>query len=89
MSDGVRFGGGCPFPIENHPTVQMAHGGGGRLMGQLMNNPLLGSSGSGNNSQYSFMSDTVLMLYSSATHWGMVQNEGHGSIEIPSFSISS
>lgn len=26
----------CPFPIEDYPTVQMAHGGGGRLMGQLI-----------------------------------------------------
>ena len=40
----------CPVPISNYPTVQMAHGGGGRLMQQLITkmfatafaNPLLG-----------------------------------------------
>ncbi|MGM0381256.1 MAG: hydrogenase expression/formation protein HypE [bacterium] len=26
----------CPFPINDYPTVQMAHGGGGRLMNQLL-----------------------------------------------------
>ena len=36
MSDAPSFPGSCPFPIENYPTVQMAHGGGGRLMGQLI-----------------------------------------------------
>ncbi len=26
----------CPIPLSDHPTVQMAHGGGGRLMRQLI-----------------------------------------------------
>jgi hydrogenase expression/formation protein HypE len=26
----------CPLPLRDHPTVQMAHGGGGRLMRQLI-----------------------------------------------------
>jgi hydrogenase expression/formation protein HypE len=41
----------CPFPIQNHPTVLLAHGGGGKLMHQLIGkmflpafrNPLLES----------------------------------------------
>jgi len=35
----------CPFPINKYPTVQMAHGGGGRLMNQLLDEliiPVLG-----------------------------------------------
>src|SRR5438874_13661229 len=39
----------CPFPIQNYPNVLMAHGGGGKLMHQLIakmivpafDNPLL------------------------------------------------
>jgi len=34
MSDGLNFS--CPFPIQDYPTVQMAHGGGGRFMRQLL-----------------------------------------------------
>jgi len=45
MSDEVKFGGSCPFPIENYPTVQMAHGGGGRLMGQLIERMFLSAFG--------------------------------------------
>ncbi len=26
----------CPIPLRDHPTVQMAHGGGGRFMRQLI-----------------------------------------------------
>src|SRR5436309_3131081 len=26
----------CPFPIQNYPNVLMAHGGGGKLMHQLI-----------------------------------------------------
>ena len=26
----------CPLPLDDHATVQMAHGGGGRLMRQLI-----------------------------------------------------
>jgi hydrogenase expression/formation protein HypE len=36
MNDSPNFSASCPFPIENYPTVQMAHGGGGRLMGALI-----------------------------------------------------
>jgi hydrogenase expression/formation protein HypE len=45
MSEGLNFGGSCPFPIENYPTVQMAHGGGGRLMGQLIETMFLSAFG--------------------------------------------
>ena len=39
----------CPIPISNHPNIMLAHGGGGRLMHQLIeqlfmptfDNPLL------------------------------------------------
>jgi hydrogenase expression/formation protein HypE len=30
------FGGSCPLPISDYPTVQMAHGGGGKLSQQLI-----------------------------------------------------
>jgi hydrogenase expression/formation protein HypE len=31
-----EFGSSCPFPIQNYPTVLLAHGGGGKLMHQLI-----------------------------------------------------
>ncbi|MFP4687513.1 MAG: hydrogenase expression/formation protein HypE [bacterium] len=34
MSEDLNFS--CPFPINDYPTVQMAHGGGGRFMRQLL-----------------------------------------------------
>jgi len=37
----------CPIPVDNYPQIQMAHGGGGRLMHQLIEKmfvPALGSS---------------------------------------------
>ncbi len=36
MSDPAPFEPACPFPIENYPQVLLAHGGGGRLMHQLI-----------------------------------------------------
>ncbi len=30
------FGAACPIPLSDYPTVQMAHGGGGKLMQQLI-----------------------------------------------------
>jgi len=40
MSDEERgdpaFGGSCPVPLADYPTVQLAHGGGGRLSQQLI-----------------------------------------------------
>lgn len=36
MSGGQNFALSCPIPIRDHPTVQMAHGGGGRLMHDLI-----------------------------------------------------
>jgi hydrogenase expression/formation protein HypE len=32
----LAFGAACPLPISDYPTVQMAHGGGGRLTQQLI-----------------------------------------------------
>jgi hydrogenase expression/formation protein HypE len=34
MSDDFNLH--CPLPLRDHPTVQMAHGGGGRMMRQLI-----------------------------------------------------
>jgi len=31
----------CPLPLQGHATVQMAHGGGGRVMQQLIRNAIL------------------------------------------------
>jgi hydrogenase expression/formation protein HypE len=45
MSEAPTFFGTCPFPIENHASVQMAHGGGGRLMGKLIEEMFLAAFG--------------------------------------------
>ena len=39
------FAGSCPFPINDYPAVMMAHGGGGRLMGQLIERMFLSAFG--------------------------------------------
>jgi hydrogenase expression/formation protein HypE len=36
MSTESSFSLSCPFPIQNYPNVLMAHGGGGKLMHQLI-----------------------------------------------------
>lgn len=36
MSNQPTFSLACPIPISDYPTVQLAHGGGGRLMNQLI-----------------------------------------------------
>ena len=36
MSSSPNFTLSCPFPIQDYPRVLMAHGGGGRLMHQLI-----------------------------------------------------
>ncbi len=36
MSDALRFDFTCPIPIAEYPRVLLAHGGGGRLMQQLI-----------------------------------------------------
>ena len=36
MQDPLNFTGACPYPIQNYPQVMMAHGGGGKLMHQLI-----------------------------------------------------
>ena len=51
MSTPTEFALSCPFPIQNYPQVLLAHGGGGKLMHQLIGkmfvpafaNPLLES----------------------------------------------
>jgi hydrogenase expression/formation protein HypE len=37
----------CPIPIQQYPTVVMAHGGGGRLMHQLIEKMFVATFGSG------------------------------------------
>ena len=37
------FGGSCPLPLSDYPTVQMAHGGGGKLSQQLIEGLLVPS----------------------------------------------
>jgi hydrogenase expression/formation protein HypE len=37
----------CPIPLDRYPTVMMAHGGGGRLMHQLIESMFLSAFGSG------------------------------------------
>jgi hydrogenase expression/formation protein HypE len=36
MSEKINFGSSCPIPISEYPNIMMAHGGGGRLMNQLI-----------------------------------------------------
>src|SRR5437879_4753712 len=36
MSTRPEFALSCPFPIQNYPNVLLAHGGGGKLMHQLI-----------------------------------------------------
>ena len=41
MSSTTHFTPSCPFPIQNYPNVLMAHGGGGKLMHQLISKMFL------------------------------------------------
>ena len=41
MTSIPNFNLSCPFPIENYPQVLMAHGGGGKLMHQLISKMFL------------------------------------------------
>jgi len=36
MSEPLEFALNCPIPIANYPNIMLAHGGGGRLMHQLI-----------------------------------------------------
>src|SRR5689334_7179855 len=36
MKTAVEFSSACPVPIQQHTRIQMAHGGGGKLMHQLL-----------------------------------------------------
>jgi hydrogenase expression/formation protein HypE len=40
-SKGQPFSLSCPFPIQNYPQVLLAHGGGGKLMNQLISRMFL------------------------------------------------
>src|SRR3974377_1176650 len=41
MEPPVTFAPSCPLPLQNYPTVLMAHGGGGKLMHQLIGKLIL------------------------------------------------
>jgi hydrogenase expression/formation protein HypE len=41
MEQPANFGFSCPFPIQNYPNVLLAHGGGGKLMHQLISRMFL------------------------------------------------
>src|SRR5690242_7757917 len=41
----TQFTLSCPLPIEKYPTVMLAHGGGGRLMHQLIEQVFMSSFG--------------------------------------------
>lgn len=45
MAEGMNFALSCPIPIRDYPTVQMAHGGGGRLMHDLIGKMFRGAFG--------------------------------------------
>ncbi|MDI9371938.1 MAG: AIR synthase related protein, partial [Verrucomicrobiota bacterium] len=36
MTTPAKFTPACPFPIQDYPRVLLAHGGGGKLMHQLI-----------------------------------------------------
>ena len=36
MGDPLNFTAACPIPIQQYPRIQLAHGGGGKLMHQLV-----------------------------------------------------
>src|SRR5208282_2840084 len=36
MADSLEFTGACPIPIQQYPRILLAHGGGGKLMHQLV-----------------------------------------------------
>ncbi|HEY5911812.1 MAG TPA: hydrogenase expression/formation protein HypE [Verrucomicrobiae bacterium] len=40
-SAGLKFGAACPLPISEYPRVLLAHGGGGKLMHQLLEKLIL------------------------------------------------
>ena len=41
MPEPINFTLSCPFPIQNYPNVLLAHGGGGKLMHQLISKMFL------------------------------------------------
>src|SRR5579885_668489 len=45
MQDVKEFSPACPLPIEQYPQVLLAHGGGGRLMHQLIEQVFVGAFG--------------------------------------------
>jgi hydrogenase expression/formation protein HypE len=47
MPETLEFSPVCPFPIQNYPYVLLAHGGGGKLMHQLISKMFLSTFGDG------------------------------------------
>src|SRR5690348_2566246 len=47
VNTNSTFNGVCPVPIQKHPRIQMAHGGGGKSMHQLLDEIFLPAFGAG------------------------------------------
>src|SRR5262245_56607474 len=75
MSDPKDFNQICPIPIGQYPQVTLAHGGGGKLMHQLIermftpafSNPLLsarhdGATSSANGARLAFTTDSYVVI---------------------------
>jgi hydrogenase expression/formation protein HypE len=45
MSDSLNFNLACPLPLQHYPNILLAHGGGGKLMHQLIDQVFLASFG--------------------------------------------
>jgi hydrogenase expression/formation protein HypE len=52
MTASPNFPQACPLPLQQYPHVMMAHGGGGRLMNQLIEQMILASLGTDPNWQH-------------------------------------
>src|SRR5208282_3061351 len=45
MGNTLNFTPACPIPLQQYPRIQLAHGGGGRLMHHLVENVFLNAFG--------------------------------------------
>jgi hydrogenase expression/formation protein HypE len=73
----------CPVPLRDHPTVQMAHGGGGRFMRQLIESmflPAFAECSSGTQGATAALSGSVDGTVGQAGHHA---KHGHGTHEMP------
>src|SRR5947199_1575242 len=57
MKTNIELGAACPAPIQQAARIQMAHGGGGRMMHQLLERVFLNAFGSSDNQHDSSVLD--------------------------------